>query len=393
MSRTGAAVVVALVLASAVSAAPQGRITAKLVASPSGAIAGRPWSVTVLVRDGTRPYLGRISLLAKSGAFRRSFHTRLKRPGRFRARLVFPGGGEWTLTVRAGRRAAPLPSVQVDGAGPRISRPHGFELAEGHGDLIVPDLDGTGFYEVNLRTRARRVVGTGFEHPSFLNFGPGGHLYVADERRIYRYEPDGQKTSVAGNGTRGMAGDGGPATAAQLGGHGDFAFDAAGNLYISEYDNGVRIVTPDGRIDTLAGIGREGYSGDGGPARNAAFGAPHGLDVLPDGTVYVADSHNGVIRRIDGATRIVTTIARGFTAPVGIDVRPDGSFYVADARLDHIVRVAPNGSRTNFGRGLRTPSSVTVDRDGNRIYVSEFEGRAIRGISVRNGAMWTIVGR
>jgi hypothetical protein len=102
-------------------------------------------------------------------------------------------------------------------------------------------------------------------------------------------------------------------------------------------------VTPDGRIDTLGGIGQEGYSGDGGPARLAAFGAPHGLDALADGTVIVADSHNGVIRRIDGATRIVTTIARGFSAPVGVDARPDGSIYVADARLDHIVRIAPDG--------------------------------------------------
>ena len=93
----------------------------------------------------------------------------------------------------------------------------------------------------------------------------------------------------------------------------------------------MRIVTPDGRIDTLAGIGGEGYSGDGGPARAAAFGAPHGLDVLPDGTVLVADSHNAVIRRIDGTTRVVTTVARGFRAPVAIHALPDGSYYVVDA--------------------------------------------------------------
>jgi hypothetical protein len=139
-----------------------------------------------------------------------------------------------------------------------------LEIAEEHGDLIVPDLDGTSFFEVNLRTLARTVVGRGFDHPLFLNFGPGGYLYVADATRIYRFEPDGSKTPIAGNGRRGTAGDGGLATAAQLGGPGDFAFDAAGNLYIAEYDNGVRIVTPDGRIDTLAGVGREGYSGDGG---------------------------------------------------------------------------------------------------------------------------------
>ena len=92
---------------------------------------------------------------------------------------------------------------------------------EDHGDLLVPDMDGTGFYEVSLRTRTKTLVGAGFDHPMFLNFGAGGFLYVADEARIWRFEPDGSKTPIAGNGTRGLAGDGGPATSAQLGGHGD----------------------------------------------------------------------------------------------------------------------------------------------------------------------------
>ena len=153
----------------------------------------------------------------------------------------------------------------------------------------------------------------------------------------------------------------------------------------------MRIVTPGGRIDTLGGIGREGYSGDGGPARLAAFGAPHGLDVLPDGTVIVADSHNGVIRRIDGPTRIVTTVARGFTAPVGVDARPDGSIYVADARLDHIVRLGADGARTTLGSGFETPSSVVVDRAGRYVYVSEFDGRRISRIDSRTGRVTAMV--
>jgi DNA-binding beta-propeller fold protein YncE len=391
MRRVLAAAGVALLIASAVSAAPEKRITARLQGTTSTVIAGQAWPATVAVRDGRRAFRGRVTIVATGDSGRRMFSTsRGRRAGQYRARLVFPGGGPWRLTLRAGSRAVPLATLEVRGAGPRISRPHGFELAEEHGDLIVPDLDGTAFYEVGLRTRQRTLVGQGYVHPSFLNFGPGGNLYVADEGRIWRFEPDGSRTPIAGNGTRGLSGDGGPAVAAQLGGHGDFAFDSAGNLYISEYDNGVRIVTPDGRIDTLAGVGREGYSGDGGPARAAAFGAPHGLDVLADGTVFVADSHNGVIRRIDAATRIVTTVARDFTAPVGIDARADGSFYVADARLDHVVRVAADGTRTRLGRGLRTPSSVVVDNNGN-VYVSEFDGRSIRRIDSRTRRMTTIV--
>lgn len=391
MLRIAAASLVALAVGSAVTAAPAKRIAAILKTNASGVTAGRPWTATISIRAGQRPFSGRATLLATGQIGPRTFTTRRARPGLFRARIVFPGGGRWTLSVRAAGRTARLASLDVRGAGPRISRPHGLEIAEEHGDLIVPDLDGTSFFEVNLRTLARTVVGRGFDHPLFLNFGPGGYLYVADATRIYRFEPDGSKTQIAGNGRRGTAGDGGLATAAQLGGPGDFAFDAAGNLYIAEYDNGVRIVTPDGRIDTLAGVGREGYSGDGGPARNAAFGAPHGLDVLPDGTVLVADSHNGVIRRIDGSTRVVTTIASGFGAPVCIEAGPNGSFYVADASVDHIVRIAANGTRTNLGRGLRVPSSVDVDRSGNA-YVSEFEGRSIRRIDAPTGRMTRIVG-
>ena len=392
MGRVLLAVATALVLASAVAAAPEGRITARLEATVVAATAGRPWTATVVVRDGKKPYAGRVTVVVAGEAGRRAFPARrASRPGRFRARITFPAGGRWAVSARAGRRTLRLITVDVRGAGPRISRPHGFELHEEHGVIVVPDLDGTGFYEIDLRTRATRLVGRGFTHPAFLNNGPGGFLYVADEGRIWRFEPDGSKTPIAGNGTRGLVGDGGPATAAQLGGHGDFAFDAAGNLYISEYDNGVRVVTPEGRIDTLAGIGREGYSGDGGPARLAAFGAPHGLDALADGTVIVADSHNGVLRRIDGATRIVTTIARGFTAPVGVEARQDGSIYVTDARLDHVVRLTPDGSRTQLGRGLETPSSIVVDRAGRFVYVSEFEGRRISRIDSQTGRVSALV--
>ena len=295
MPRLAVALLAALALASAVSAATGGRITARLQPGAVAGTANQAWTATAVVRHGKRAFSGRVIFSIAGETGRRAIPARrTRRPGRYSARIVFPAGGQWNVSLRAGRRTIRLLRVDVKGTGPRISRPHGFELAEEHGDLLVPDMDGTGFYEVSLRTRAKTLVGAGFEHPMFLNFGPGGFLYVADEGRIWRFEPDGSKTPIAGNGTRGLAGDGGPATSAQLGGHGDFAFDAAGNLYISEYDNGVRVVTPDGRIDTLGGIGREGYSGDGGPARLAAFGAPHGLDALADGTVVVADSHNGV---------------------------------------------------------------------------------------------------
>jgi NHL repeat len=392
MVRIAAVLFASLVLAAAGAAAPQGRISAALLSSPRALTAGRPWSAVVSVRDGGRPISATTVKVTIAGELgRRTFPAhRAGRPGRFRARVVFPGGGTWALGVGVGRRAARLVSVDVRGAGPRIAAPAGLLAHAEHGDLIVADRDGGGLYEVDLGTRATKRVGGGFVGPLALTFGPGGYLYVADDRRIWRFEPDGALTPIAGDGTRGLAGDGGPATAAQLGGQGDFAFDSAGRLYIPEYDNGVRIVTPDGRIDTLAGSGREGYSGDGGPARSAAFGAPHGLDVLPDGTVLVADSHNGVIRRIDGATRIVTTVARDFRAPVAIEARPDGSYYVVDAAASSVFRVAADGSRTAIGQGLQTPTALSVDGAGN-VYVSELETHRVRRIDGRTGRVTTLV--
>ncbi len=394
MARLALATLAVLVLATSGVAAPeQAKLSAALLTSPRGLVAERPWNVLVSVREPGRPLAAKWVTVTISGELgTRNFRAAAtKRPGRFRARVTFPGGGAWTLGVRAGARTARLVPVEVRGAGPRIAAPFGLVAAVEHGDLIVVDREGGGIYELNLRTRATRRVGGGLVSPGFLSFGPGGYLYVSDERRVWRYEPNGALTPVAGNGTRGLAGDGGPATNAQLGGHGDFAFDAAGRLYIAEYDNGVRIVTPDGRIDTLAGSGREGYSGDGGPARAAAFGAPHGLDALPDGTVLVADSHNAVIRRIDGATRVVTTVARGFGAPVAIHGLPDGSYYVVDAGASSVQRVHADGTRTPFGSGLQTPISIAVDGAGN-VYVSELERRRIRKIDVRTGRTTTLLG-
>lgn len=394
MLRIATALFGVLMAATAVSAATTAeRISVSLNTRPA-ATAERPATILFTVRKGRRPLTNarpRVWARGLLGA-RSSRATPAGRPGRYRARIVFSGGGTWALGATVGSRSFRLATLEVRGAGPPIAAPQGLAVAEEHGDLIVADRAGDAFYEVNLRTLKRTRVGRGFVHPFHLDFGPTGHLYVLDDRRVWRFEPEGTLTPFAGNGTRGLAGDGGSATAAQLGGPGEFAFDTAGSLYIPEYDNGVRVVRPDGRIDTVGGIGSEGYSGDGGPARSAAFGAPHGLDVLPDGSLVVADSHNGVIRRIDGATRIVTTFATGFTAPVSIDARPDGSAYVADARLDHIVRLGPDGSRTQLGRNLETPVVVAADRAGN-LYVSEFETHRVRRIDARTGRTTTIVGR
>ena len=148
MLRVAVAVLVAFALASTVSAATGGRITARLQPGAVAGTANQPWTATAVVRDGKRAFSGRVIFSIAGETGRRAVSARrTRRPGRYRARIVFPAGGQWSVSLRAGGRTIRLLRVDVNGAGPRISRPHGFELAEEHGDLLVPDMAGTGFYE------------------------------------------------------------------------------------------------------------------------------------------------------------------------------------------------------------------------------------------------------
>src|SRR6185369_10424124 len=101
----------------------------------------------------------------------------------------------------------------------------------------------------------------------------------------------------------GYRGDGGPALEAEFDQPSDVAVDANGSLYIADTNNNViRIIHPDGNIDTLAGTGDAGFGGDGGPAKEAELNGPYGVDVATNGTVYVADTYNHRIRQISGVS-------------------------------------------------------------------------------------------
>jgi len=132
-------------------------------------------------------------------------------------------------------------------------------------------------------------------------------------------------TTVAGNGSRGFSGDGGPAVSAQLNitdFTGGVAADAAGNLYIADTGNHrVRKIAPNGIISTMAGNGAAGFSGDGGPATSASLLAPTGLGLDAAANFYIVDTGNQRIRRV-GPGGIITTVAgnggRGFSGDGGM---------------------------------------------------------------------------
>ena len=188
--------------------------------------------------------------------------------------------------------------------------------------------------------------------PAGLAVGPDGSVFIQDSNIVYRVSPDGNITKVAGGGTSGL-GDGGPATEAQLKSiyAKSLAVDPEGNLYIPEHLNArVRRVSTDGIITTVAGNGSPGLSGDGGPATQARIYYPNGVAVGPDGSLYI--STNCCLRRVN-PEGIITTVASSLTWAYGVVVGTDGSVYVA-ANNYHTYRVGPDGVPISVG-GDGTP--------------------------------------
>ena len=138
--------------------------------------------------------------------------------------------------------------------------------------------------------------------PSGVTVDTAGNIYIADtlNNRIRKVSTDGIISTFAGNGAGSFSGEGGPATSAGLYQPRNVRLDSAGNLYIAAAgDQRVRLVTTSGIINTIAGNGAVGFTGDGGPATNARFNGPYGVAITPQGVIYVADSQNGRVRALN----------------------------------------------------------------------------------------------
>ena len=191
-----------------------------------------------------------------------------------------------------------------------------------------------------------------------------GNVYIADTAnyRIRRVDPSGTIDTIAGTGSYGGGGDGGPAAMATLGAVYGLATDAAGNLYIADtFNDKVRKISPDGIISRFAGTGEEGHGGDGGPAGHARLDKPRGLAVDESGHVYIADTDNHRIRRVDPSGTIATVAGNGhsgyggdggaataamFDGPHDVAVDASGIIYVADSRNRVVRRIDAAGILT-----------------------------------------------
>jgi DNA-binding beta-propeller fold protein YncE len=191
----------------------------------------------------------------------------------------------------------------------------------------------------------RQATSAALDGPAGLVVAPDGSILVADtiNQRIRRIDPSGRIRTIAGNGKRGFSGDGGAATAASLQDPTALALGKDGSVFVADTGNNrIRVIRADGKIATLAGTADQGFSGDGGRASAAQVNGPAGVAVAPDGSLYFSDTGNNRVRVID-TNGTIATVAAGLNVPAGLAVTADGSLLIADSGNDRVRRVGPDG--------------------------------------------------
>lgn len=312
-----------------------------------------------------------------------------------------------------------------------------------NGRLLISEQRGHRVLRVDLRTGLiSTVAGTGeigssgdggpatsarINYPD-IAVAPNGDLIIGeiDGYRIRRVDSAGLITTIAGTGQQGYSGDGGPAREARITRPFDIEVDTAGNIYFADTEAHRirRIDRRTGIITTVAGNGSWGFSGDGGPATAAALARPHVLLLAADGDLIIGDSFNQRIRRVDASTGIITTSAGNGTfgnagdGGLAVDasfvyfgdfvMQPNGNLVVAgvgdhrlrriDARTGAISAFAGTGRWAFGGDGgpasaasFHLTSGLDTDRDGNIYIADKYNGR-VRRIDARTNVVTTVAG-
>jgi RHS repeat-associated protein len=315
-----------------------------------------------------------------------------------------------------------------------LSHHHNYDISArvlelGNGERIAAD---------NQGLTIKRVAGGGgdsregvpavtawLRSASGIDIAADGSIFITEGENNYqvrKVNPDGLIYTVAGNGVPGFGGDGGPATQAYVSQPKDVAVAPDGSFYIADSSNNrIRKVDRNGIISTVAGNESKGYAGDGGPAVQAQLFSPSGLALAPDGSLYIADSANNRIRKLDG-NGIISTVAGSGSAgyggdggmaiqaklsnPTKIALGPDGSLYIADSNNQRIRKVGNDGVITTVagigqagyeGDGgpailakLNSPAALTVGADGS-LYIADRSNFRIRKVGPDN-VITTIAG-
>jgi sugar lactone lactonase YvrE len=308
-------------------------------------------------------------------------------------------------------------SVAVDGTGPFNYQwqLNGTNLPEN----IITTVAGNGTASFSgdggAATNASLTEATG------VALDAAGNLYIADtlNERVRKVDTNGIITTVAGDGSASYAGDGHAATNASLHYPWDLAFDSVGNLYIADtYNSRIRKVDTNGIITTVAGNGIATFAGDDGAATNASLNYPYGVALDAAGNLYISDGNNNRIREV-GPNGIITTVAGGgdgrdggaatsasLDNPSQIAFDTVGNLYIADSSDNRIRKMDTNGIITTVaGNGiigfsgdggaatnarLSYPTGVALDADGN-LYIVDFGNNRIREANT-NGMITTVAG-
>jgi DNA-binding beta-propeller fold protein YncE len=264
-------------------------------------------------------------------------NARVRRVGRDGIIHTVVGGGRTSLIPVAG-----MPATEA-----RLGDAQSLAF-DGAGNLFVAGLLSSRVWKVSPEGWITTIYRGG--QPFGVAADATGNLFFMDfdTQRVRKVTPDGTLSTIAGGGTKlPRTADGGPATEARLNGAAELAVDTAGNLFISErHGYRVRKVTPEGIISTVAGNGQRGFSGDGGPATQARLKEPLGLAVDSAGNLFIADRGDYRVRKVT-PEGIISTVAgngkaglsgvggpateAGLRCPNGLAVDAAGNLYIGDS--------------------------------------------------------------
>jgi len=287
-----------------------------------------------------------------------------------------------------------------------------------------------------MGTGAPGYSDTQLNNPYGMAIGPDGALYFCDvdNQRVRRLDLATKKlTTIAGNGQKAYRGDDGPAVDASLSAPHELLFDRGGDLYFAERDNHVvrKVNMKTGVISTVAGTGKAGFSGDGGPGTQAQLNQPHCVLLDRDGTLLICDLMNHRIRRLHLDTGMIETFAgtgeakptpdgapvsgTPLSGPRTLALASSGDLYLAlregnaiyriDAQTKTLHHLAGTGESGYSGDGgpamsakfggalarLAGPKGLSLGRD-NSLYIADTESHAIRKIDLKTGVISTVLG-
>ena len=274
---------------------------------------------------------------------------------RWTASLTFPTAGSWRLSVLVGTRSIALGVVTVRAASIEIRT--AFKLAlEPGGTLLVADREANRIARIDPRTGVASPVVERLRLPFAVTAGADGVVYAIADERLYRIE-GGRSTELASFGEEGPT---------------DVAV-ASGSVYLARYGDHVDEFA-DGRARPVA----------------RGFDRPHGVTAGPGGSLLVADTYAGAVRRIAPDGR-VTTLATGLSSPNDVAVDLDGTLLVAEHGSGEVSRIAASGAVTVVTARLAGPTGVVVAPDG-AIYVADLDGAVDVGrVNRTTGAVVSVV--